>query len=866
MSSIGMDLTGATAVVYEHGNNQDLSGGPWIPSTIMPILAGAGLISGSKNRKHRRGAGFDWPPESQVPYCFKPEYGFPRWPLARVWQKILPLGTDNKGWDDYKTGSHKIEWRPDINKPKVGIPAEDHIVQTVREVIPKLGNIRQLCLVVPDDLGEGAQQAILDRWRSTRSDVELHLVPRPIAIAMHWCQLQEGARYRHNIIDPKTGCCGHLIVLAMGLDRWEIVPIEIRVVEDSAGPKLIPVRDHTIHSSGIAVDGFSLLAAYGISTRLVSESKLWNHLMCGNFIPSLEKNRKKGSLYCETTKLEFVSSDLRSLKKNWMPCPQGENAILALSRVRKEISRRLTSQLKDLDNGAVMNRLGLVSDGIFSRLPVRNSFFSDYLLKNYNNYRSKILSGTGTMSAKGAAQIAHDLVDNSSTYRDRIAPIDIWHYGKDEFLDPVLDTMPLIKSQAIEAGKTYETQEPIRGLQIRENTDKLEISLRRKFGHREFNKKIQADLKNKTSENENVLLRVKAKPGQGFARVDVESEKPGLFETQLNWREMVEAVRPSKPKYAWPPGMAKILCDRGMFNRVEDLIDQTIDDLEDWRVDRKNRSWQWKPRYGSNINNVNQLREEFNKWPKFSGNYSDLIGYTDKLSPTYLYHGCVPSSSALACPENGAIYKRLADALDAAIRLDGKNKSLIRLAGWLYQACPDAALEVTRKNLRQENTTQEDLNLIGNVFEKLEDIKLFYQKWIFFIKNGNSKNDWLRAFRNLIRFRPNALSKDVISDQYLEKVTKHVYSKMSKKIPKFYSSQIYNNCLYIAPHLLKRRKFQPEFLSPSSKNGKKWIKLFERASTCHYGYRKEAARATLSFLREEGSQEDLEKLWKSEQQ
>lgn len=850
MSSIGVELTGASAFVYAHEYKVKHSGESWVPSTIMPMLAGGGLIVGPQNKNHRRGAGFDWPPESQVPYCFKSEYGFPRWPLARVWQKILPLGTEKIGWDDYKTGSHKIKWRPDINKPPVRIPAEDHIVQSVEDLISKQGDIKQLCLVVPDDLGEGAQQAILDRWIATRSDVELHLVPRPIAIAMHWCRLQNGAR--HKIIDLKTGCCGHLIVLALGLDRWEVVPIEIRVVNDSGCPSLIAVRDHTKHNSEIAVDGFSLLAAYGICTRLVSKSKLWNRFMCGDLIPSLNKYGSLGSLFCETAKLEIESANLRTLKKNWMPCPQGEKAIFRLSRVKDKVNQKLYSQLKDLGENAKENLLGIVSDGIFSRLPLGNSFFSDYLLRDYKDTGSSILYRPGTMAAKGAAQIAHDLVVNSPTYRDRIAPIDIWYNGKDEFQDPVLDTMSLIDSRDIEAGKTYETQEPIRGLEIRENTDKLEITLRRKFGDNEFNRKIQAVLKRKTAENENVRLRVKAKPGQGFARVDVESEKPGLFETQLNWRNMVEADKPPKPKHAWPPGMANILCDRRMFKGIEYLFTKTIKELVDCR---------WRTYSYYKKENVRLLIEELNKWPKFNGYSHNLIGFSPKLPTTYLYRGCVPSSSTLSCPENGAIYERLSNALDAAIRLDCENESLIRLAGWLYQACPEAALEFTRKHLRVGKTTSADLNLIGNVFEKPEDIKLFYEKWVKLISNGRSNNNWLRAFRNMIRFRPNALSTDVVNVRHLNKITKYVYETLSNCD---YYGKINDNCLYIAPHLLKRRKFQPEFLSPSSEDGRLWIELFEKECSYYDGFRKAAAEATLSFLKEEGSQEDLEKLWKSE--
>lgn len=849
MSSIGIDLTGASAGVFESENNTNLLSMSWVPSTIMPMMASEPIMVGVHNANHRRGAGLDWPPESQVPYCFDAQFGYPRQPLARVWQKMLPLGADITGWDDYMLGSHNIEWRPNINKPPVGIPAEDHILETVKELISEQDHIDQLCLVVPDDLGEGAQQAILDRW-AARSDVKLHLVPRPIAIAMNWCRLQEGSRLE--IINPKTSFCGHLIVLALGLDRWEVVPIEIRVVEDSTGRKLIPVRDHTIHNSEIAVDGFGFLAAYGISSGLVSESSLWNRLMCRDFIPSLQEYANIGSLYCEPSRLEFVSSKLRRCRKHWMPYPQSERVILRLGRVRDAINQKLNSQLVDLNRDQKLHLVGIVSDGIFSRLPLGSSLFPDYLLRDFKDNGAKTLYGHGNMSAIGAAQIAHDLVVNSRTYRDRIAPIDIWHYREDEFMDPVLDKVALIESHDIEAGETYKTKEPIRGLKIRENTNRLEITLRRKFGNKVFNRKIQADLRRKTTQDENVLLHVKAKPGQGFAVVDVESERSGLFEAQLNWRKMEQAEKPNDPRYAWPPGMANILCDRGMANRINNLLAQTIEELEDWRPNQSNLG-------------VDRLREQLNKWPKCNDYYHNPIGFTSNLRTTYLYCGCVSSSSTLSCSVNAARLERLSDALGDAISIDYNNHSLIRLAAWLYEACPVAAIEVTRKHLREEiNITPADLMLIGNVYDKPGDMRLFYEKWVSHLTQCSSNNNWLRAFRNMIRFRVMALSKEVLNDSALNVITYHVYNTMFQKMRFRKFTSIYDNCLYIAPHLLKRRKFEPEYLSPSSKDGKKWIQLFEMATSRGYWRQREAASATLRFLKREGSQEDLEKLWGSE--
>jgi hypothetical protein len=71
--------------------------------------------------------------------------------------------------------------------------------------------------------------------------------------------------------------------------------VEIWKMDDT----LVPVRDHTVHSSGLAVDGLSMLAAYSIATRKTTLDRAWFDLVIGDLASDLHDSDDLSCSYDE---------------------------------------------------------------------------------------------------------------------------------------------------------------------------------------------------------------------------------------------------------------------------------------------------------------------------------------------------------------------------------------------------------------------------------------------------------------------------------------------------------------------------------------------------------------------------------------
>jgi len=91
-------------------------------------------------------------------------------------------------------------------------------------------------IVVPDSFSEDAQQSVLDRIPST------FLIPRPIAVALHWCRTDAGALKLAQAAKAESSTVGWLAVVTTPLDSWEAVWVEIRSWCCEAGKFLVPVH------------------------------------------------------------------------------------------------------------------------------------------------------------------------------------------------------------------------------------------------------------------------------------------------------------------------------------------------------------------------------------------------------------------------------------------------------------------------------------------------------------------------------------------------------------------------------------------------------------------------------------------------
>lgn len=126
----------------------------------------------------------------------------------------------------------------------------------------------------------------------------------------------------------------------------------------------------------------------------------------------------------------------------------------------------------------------------------------------------------------------------------------------------------------------------------------------------------------------------------------------------------------------------------------------------------------------------------------------------------------------------------------------------------------------------------------------------------------DSNNNWVRAFRDMIRFRVDPLRLEYIKDTQINTIEKYVVGLMhyqsNRRGPK------YNNCLYIAPHLLKRRRFDDNFLAVDSARWKEWMEMFTYASQVGMKRQKDMAKAMLKVLRAEATLGDIKILASNE--
>jgi hypothetical protein len=826
MKAIGIDLTNALARI----SGQSASN--WFPSVILPIIDKEPIIAGELVKMHRRGSGLAWPPECQVPYGNLEKLGKGRVALADAWRYLSPFDVQDKAWDNYQPYQQSISWQPDSRDPRtrISFSAEELIAQVALAVCPAVRDADRVCLVVPDDLGEGAQQALLDACSGIPN---LHLLPRPIAIACHWCEKQDAALFP--IKDAKTNQCGFICVLSMGMDRWELSQVEI-LKENN---RLIPVRDHTVHSSGVAVDGLSLLAAYAIASGKSTVESIWYDLMVGDLAENLIL---KPSLGCS------AYGYARAVEKNtaWsgrLKSFAGDKKLVSLDKIEKELIGRWKDQrpqdLKGFFSGKNNGCLAAIADGSLAGLKVDDKSLGQWVLKEFFE---EVIALNGEATFKGAEQVAREMAQNEVPYYDQIAPVLIYYQGKNEFNDPIIATKQLIEARRVAAGEIARTTKPIEEFSILEGKDALSLILKREFGKKSEIREVTAELKEKTRNNEPVLITAEIKAGQGFAKAQVVSVNSGLFESMLDFRKMAPCTEPEQPKYAWPPGVANVHSNVNSWEL--DPFRELCEILSDFNPRRERES----------LSAITEFRQNITSWIK--------------RDEPYQYDGKIASSDSFKRFVLPEVLQELSQNLGDSIDLAPNNDQLIRLAGWMYEACPRSAIDAAAKRIKTRNEIACDLEVAGKAFVKKEHVKIFVEMFVEKIQelsgdySDDKNNNWLRAFRDLARFRVNTLRKDFILDTQMSTIEEYViglmYYESDRRGPK------YNNCLYIAPHLLKRRRFDDHFLSLNSVRWNEWMEVFTKASRVGDGRQKDMAKAMLKVLKAEATLGDIKILARNE--
>lgn len=825
------------------------------PVAILPLMPGEPLLVGDAAASHRRSAGFVWPPESQVPFAKDPACGVARIPLVAAWASLLPQG----GTDESMTRreDHQFKWCPDGREHAVH--AGDLIARSIKAFLTTANVPFDTCwiaIVVPDALDEAGQQILLDSLTAVGiSPDNLHLLPRPLAVALDWCQRADGRAFGVGASDEEDGePAGRLRVLTMGLDVWEAQSIELRARRHAGRTWLVPIRDRARIAGALPelqTPGVSFALALAHAELSADSFGWWLHLFSNDWL-----HRRLGAGR-DMTQLELQSlravrsskppdslrreiSQLDSLQPLWARLFQSGPPLLQV------IGERWLQQEQRLSTGSLPCR-AVLADGAFARLRMERGLRLASLAGNEVN-----ASTTGhEAAARGAALAAAAIGYGLPCYRESLLPLDLYSIGRTPRGDPQEVWQQLVLATTVEAGREWNRAEPVEGLALPENRDELTLMLRRQVGNEAMFREVKTAILNPQPEEEPVSIQVSVRPGQGYARVRVNSKRPGLFTQLLDWRTMARGQKPEPPKLAYPPGVGVMEPDRERQYAAEQSLRRLTDAL------RANR-----PSCGDQLSSF--IQDHLGRYQFF-----DLRGHDQ------IFHGLVSSDGKFAHATNPRLFEEfqqvLGERFEGAPACSELREKTLRAAGWLYSEAPEPCLAHLRQAIRnyvrghEGEPSQTELHAIGLSFSSPPDIRDFHRAFLRrFAITTATPNEWLRAIRNIVQFREMALSDDCISSESARRIVATISTLLREETSQENVGQKFINCVRALPFILKRRRYDPQFLKVSKDNVAKSLELLlEEITEPRVGLarrlpavHRQKPSSTLRFLREEATMAD----------
>jgi hypothetical protein len=839
------------------------------PAALLPIIYGESAITGAAAQKHRRGMGSVWPPECQAPVYGNYLNGVGRIPLVCAWAKLTMRAKEGFSGS---IGDTDIRWRP-IGEHDISVPSERLITESTEAWVQKYIE-KKTAIIVPDSLGEAAQQALIDNF-----DFDVFLTPRPVAVALSWCR-RNAENYQGKGEKSEEGAAvGHLLVITMALDQWEVVPIEIRAKIFNEKTWLVPVRNRTHEVRDIPRVGVGLFTGISIAD-CNNAGEVWQYAF-GSEKASIFADGKKVLSQEQIKALrEYMDSGWtdrdRNLFGSWDIWADlfAASSHMSINRLKEEIVGLYSKQLKYLNPAAVNPCMGVVIDGACARVCISEKRqFGDIIASAFERHNIEIADGFEAV--RGAAFTVAALKKGLPCYRETIVPIEIHYHRRNELGDPENAWKMLVEGTTVKAGSEYKSKTPIEDLKIKQGERELKLILRRPSGINDYIfRKVTAEIPEETRQDEPVKISANLRPGQGFAKVAIESAREGIFHTLLNWRTMEPCEPPEKPKLAYLPQVSIVMHDEDFWFKAEPSIHSAIRSLRSDAPDLMDR--------------LRQLKKHINR-TLLADREDEYRGRKPK-GDIFLHYGVFPSDGNLEMVHSPSLANEFAEECEAYFSRRGipteKKKSIQQTASWLYLACPPAIIESARQNLKQniEATSQVDLHTIGLCFEKSLDISSFFAALedVFLLRQEHI-NNWLRASRNIVRFRDHALQPEIVSRSRLEKIISGLLRSLegevnarvgqcgngqleiegivnhSRRRPNL--KRIFDNCVLSILYLLKRRRYEPDFMSSDNDNYKRLDDIFsklinERRNNLSNRQFK-IVSISLRFLRQEASYDDL---------
>ncbi len=843
---------------------------PQPPSTVLPLMPGEPLLVGDAAAKHRRSAGLGWPPEAQVPYAGDPTCGVGRIPLVAAWTALLPSPGADGGLA--QRDDPEFKWCPEGREHAAR--AGQMLAASVKAFLNAARvpvNSYLTAIVIPDALDEAGQQILLDSLAQVGMATDnVHLLPRPLAVALHWCPTA-GAPSVGQVTEDEEGTrIGRLRIMTMALDVWEAVSLELRARQHEGRVWIMPVRDRvqlTDAPPELPTLGLSFALALACADANGEPLGWWPRVFASDWLEKrLAANRDLSPQELQVIRgvcssnppegLRQELSQLASLRPLWSRFFQTG------LRLQEVVGPRWQSQEQSIGT-AKLPCPAVLADGAFAGLRMdHDSTIAPIELPQTPGAAIQVFPLNQPTAVRGAALAAAAIAHGLPCYRETLLPLDLCVRDTDEYGDPMLRWKDLVVARSVEAGRIWRSSTPVTGLQIEKGQDRLSLPLRRTLRKKPMFRQVSTELATAATHNESVCVEVEVKPGQGFARVRIESVTPGVFATRLDWRTMEECDEPKPPMLAYLLDVSRILPDRGMFERARPTLVTALRALQQNSPDARER-----------LRDAIALLRQF----PLAYNMERMRGRT-VVKDFMLHYGIIGSGSNLSkLPEpdlvlalRDAIGKKFGELVQRRNVGGALFNTLLLAGGWFYLSMPKECFDYLRSRLAAESRnfrrlSREELGAVGLAFETTEDLRRFYPLVVRALCDPViPPNNWLRAVRNICRFRNRALHPDTISDTTLYQLTEQLFKTLQEQATRGNFAQIFGNCLEAIPFLLKRRRYDPEFLVPTSQLAQELIRFLEKVD--RNNRRQLSARlqlvprATVNFLRMEATASDIEDL------
>jgi hypothetical protein len=445
---------------------------------------------------------------------------------------------------------------------------------------------------------------------------------------------------------------------------------------------------------------------------------------------------------------------------------------------------------------------------------LRNQLLAAFALKR--------LDVSDTAVSAGAALALAAKKNGTPTWFENLETIHLFFKDKNKLGDPIPGWEPLLPGKQMDAGRDYQSEQPIEKFSIPAGRNTITLTLQHThdggFDYRRSTTAQSQVCKDVTP----ILITVQAKPGQGFAVVTVKSKIPGLFSGKLDWRKM-EVCKKPEIKYSYTP-TAKLVPVEVLWNGALELIEDATCRLRTGRID------------DDLVKTLRKINTCMNRCTHSGAAVPDKWKVVGAEKGAHIYYapvsieGRAPSADCQdalsqlhelleqrvinAIPSGGPIAKK---AMKKAQNAGS------RLMAWNYHGCPDCIKDAALgKLLADTKLTVLDLHVLGLTLCEREQVLSFMDRLHRDLPSIEKANNWLRAFRNLVRLNEHAL-RDV-DDVAVYEIIKDVLRRLEMAIDKK-SSSIAANCLEAMLFVLKRRRYSGGFMAKDSDEALELLRL-----------------------------------------